>query len=129
VFGEYDKALKAEAAGLRHVGEVASMAQNAWLQALAYQPRWVQAEQLWRHSGPGFPFRRWWKPALGSVRHLAQSFRDVWIGDVVWHESDQSEQEGIAAGSITFPPKVSSSAAIRNWQRDSNQRRFPPCSD
>jgi hypothetical protein len=34
VFGEYDKALKAEAPGLRHVGEVASMAQNAWLQAL-----------------------------------------------------------------------------------------------
>jgi hypothetical protein len=34
VFAQYDKAVKDEAAKLRHVGEVASMAQNAWLQAL-----------------------------------------------------------------------------------------------
>ena len=31
VFAQYDKAVKDEAAKLRHVGEVASMAQNAWL--------------------------------------------------------------------------------------------------
>jgi hypothetical protein len=34
VFAQYDKALKNEAAGLRHVGEVASMAQNAIFEAL-----------------------------------------------------------------------------------------------
>jgi hypothetical protein len=34
VFAQYDKALKNEAAGLRHVGEVASMAENAVWQAL-----------------------------------------------------------------------------------------------
>jgi hypothetical protein len=34
VFAQYDKAVKNEAAGLRHVGEVASMAQNAIFEAL-----------------------------------------------------------------------------------------------
>ena len=34
VFAQYDKALKNEAAGLRHVGEVASMAENAIYQGL-----------------------------------------------------------------------------------------------
>jgi len=34
VFAEYDKALKNEAAGLKHVGEVASMAQNAIFEGL-----------------------------------------------------------------------------------------------
>jgi hypothetical protein len=34
VFTQYDKAVKNEAAGLRHVGEVASMAQNAIFEAL-----------------------------------------------------------------------------------------------
>ena len=44
---QYDKAVKDEAAGLRHVGEYASMAENAIYQAWAYQPRWVQAQQVW----------------------------------------------------------------------------------
>ena len=34
VLAKYDNAVKDEAAKLRHVGEVASMAQNAWLQVL-----------------------------------------------------------------------------------------------
>lgn len=36
VFAQYDKALKKEAAALRHVGEVASMAQNAFFQAIGF---------------------------------------------------------------------------------------------
>jgi hypothetical protein len=110
VFAQYDKAVKDEAAKLRHVGEVASMAQNAWLQALGLSAAIGTGGALLAAGGSALAVPTLLEGSTGvSTATWAGTFGKFALGVSFGSNLINRTKEGIEAGSN--PLEIVSTAA------------------
>jgi hypothetical protein len=100
VFAEYDKAVKNEAAGLRHVGEVASMATNAIFEALGLSAAIGTGGALLAAGGEALALPTLLESSTGvSTNAWLGTFAKFGLGISLGSNLISRSKEGIDAGS------------------------------